>query len=217
MTLPAIMRALDEVSKALPFAVDDYNTVNATFTRWREAGSDEDYEVLQKWIYCYSRRYFIVKFMRMRNLSPADIEEPIGDAFRRARLHMASVDKPERFASYVSVICKNVFVTFCRKSSRRKRVDVEIELAPDLEATTHDPFADSDRSVLIYAVRTAIARLPDWLQEVATMRLVEGRSYEEIEAVTTYQKATLRAYTSKALVKLREDPLLVDFLDEWRL
>jgi RNA polymerase sigma factor (sigma-70 family) len=216
MTLRANTRALDEVAAALPFAIDDYKAVNLTFVRWREEGSDADYETLQKWIYCYSRRYLIIKFLRLPQANPADIEEPIGDAFRRARRHMTSVDNPDRFASYVSVICKNVFVSYCRTLKRAQRVEMDLDLTPASSDSDIDPFEAADRSVLLYVVQTAIDRLPEWLRTVARMRLVDGEEYEAIEQATGFQRATLRAYTSKAVNILREDPLLIDFLEGWR-
>jgi RNA polymerase sigma factor (sigma-70 family) len=215
MTLQALMRALDDVAQSIPFSIDDYDAVNHTFMKWKLEGSREAYETLQKWLYCYSRRYFVVKFLRMPKLNEADIERPMTEAFRRARLHMNSVEKPDRFASYVSVVCKNVFITFCRNQKRDRRIEMGIVGAEEQGLPDDDPFEASDRSIFIYVVRAAILRLPEWLQEVAMLRFVDGKSYEEIEALTNHSKSTLRAYASKALMKLREDPLLINFLREW--
>ena len=115
MTFKATMRALDEVAARLPFHVDELDRANEAFLRWRTSGSPRDLELVELWTYCYTRRYFIAKFLRDSAYGATDLDQLVGKAFTKARTNFESVQQPERFASWVSVICRNVFVNFLRR------------------------------------------------------------------------------------------------------
>ncbi len=213
MTLKALSRSLDEVKAYLPFDVDDFDRANEAFLRWRQTRSDRDLQTVELWLFVYSRRYFITKFLRERALNPADIEKPIGDAYRRAREHFDEIEHPERFVNFVSVVCKHTFVNFVRSRSRSRAVELDPDVVPEAAAETVDPTAAHDRRVLRYVLLAAVNALPDSLRGVARMRLLEGREYEEIAEEVGKTQAVVRTYVSKALAKLRGDPALIEFLE----
>ena len=203
------MRALDEVAARLPFHVGDVEAANAAFQRWRETGEDRDLETVELWLYCYTRRYFLVKFLRDTSHGAADLDQLVAKAFGKARGRLDSVEQPERFASWVSVICKHTFINFLRRY--RGQTVLDAERLPD---AAPDPAYEHDRLAARRAVERAIARLPDALQEVARLRFLEDRSYEQIHEATGRPVPSLRAYVNKAVTRFRKDPDLVALYEE---
>lgn len=215
MTLKALARSIDEVAAHLPFSVEDYDRANEAFQRWRVHRRQRDRNVVELWLYCYTRRYFLVKFIQMPKLDPGGFERPVAEAFDRARRAFKTVEEPDRFASFVSVVCKNTFINYYRKESRSPRVysngDQEERIAAELD----DPLQAYDGLVLRHTVERALDRLPESLREVARLRLLEERTYEEIEEITGRSRPTLRSYFHKAIARLRKDSSLKDFVDRW--
>jgi len=216
MTLKALARSLDEVAAHLPFAVDDYARANGAFARWLETGADADLKVVELWLYVYARRYFLAKFIREPGPGLPTLDEPVGEAFRRARAALDHVEQPDRFASYISVLCKNVYLSSCKRHAQAALVD--LDHAPELAADpAADGFEDLDASVVRHAVDAAVARLPPSLREVAQRRLLDGEPYEVMEEKTGRSQAVLRSTYHKAVARLREDPALKILAHEWDL
>lgn len=211
MPLKATMRSLDEVAAYLPFHVDDVDAANDAFLRWRETGSAEDLELVELWMYCYTRRYFIAKFLRDSVHGPTALDQLVGKAFTKARSKLDSVRQPERFASWVSVICRHTFLNFIRRYREHTVLD-EARLA----APSKPEHFEHDRRTARRAVEQAIERLPPSLQEVARLKFLEDQPYDYIVEVTGRPAASVRSYVNKALVRLREDPALVALLHEFQ-
>jgi RNA polymerase sigma factor (sigma-70 family) len=216
MSVQELMRSHDEVAAALPFHVDDYEHANEAFMRWRAVGDPQARQIVELWVFCYTRRYFIAKFCGDSGFNPADFERPVGDAFRRVMERLDEVQDPDRFVNYVSVVCRSVYVNFRRRMGRSRRVHLPPEAIPEPVSPSADPFDEYDRLLLRQAIERAIERLPDSLRTIAQLRLLRGRSYEEIEDETGHSLPTLRSYFSKALQKLRDDEALRDVADAWR-
>jgi RNA polymerase sigma factor (sigma-70 family) len=212
MPLKATMRSLDEVAAHLPFHVDDLDAANAAFQRWQETGRGEDLELVELWTYCYTRRYFIAKFLRDSVHGPTALDQLVGKAFTKARNNLENVRQPERFASWVSVICRHTFLNFLR----RYRGEHAILDEARLPAPPRPEHFEHDRRTTRRAVERAIGRLPPSLQEVARLKFLEDRSYEYIVEVTGRPAASVRAYVNKAVVRLREDPELLALLHEFQ-
>lgn len=215
MTLSSLSHALDDVAADLPFAIGDFDAANEAFRRWRTAGSEEDYELLLKWLFCYTRRYFISKWMQEPELLVEDMEEPLTTAFQRCRRALHQIREHEGFSSYISVVCKNTYLNFWRSRRRYPKVDID-SLPQDLVVDTdYDPLVGHDRAVLVAAVHRAVERLPSWLRNVARRRLVDGLSYDELVQETGLSRATLRSYVNKAVIRLRDDPGVAPLVREW--
>jgi len=209
MTLKATMRSLDEVAAYLPFHVDDFDAANAAFLRWRESGDAEDLELVELWTYCYTRRYFIAKFLRDSAYSSTHLDILVGKAFTRARNNLEKVKQPERFASWVSVICKNAFINFLRRFRDHAPLDEARTAAPP-----HPDHFEHDRLAAHRAVERAIDRLPPSLQTIARLRFLESRPYDYIVEATGRPAASIRSYVNKAVVRMRQDPELVALFRE---
>ncbi len=209
MTLKATMRSLDEVAARLPFHVDDLDRANEAFLRWHASNDAHDLEVVELWAYCYTRRYFIAKFLRDSAYGATELDDLVAKAFTKVRDNLRRVRQPERFASWVSVICRNVFVTFLRRYRDHATFN-EAHMA----ATAPAERSENDRHVARRAVERAVERLPPSLREVARMKFLEDLSYDEISQATDRPSASLRAFAHKAVARLREDPALVALRQE---
>ncbi len=191
---------LGALARHLPFGVDDFDAARDAFLTWRRTGDDADRQTVQLWAYCYIVWYFYGKFARERTGSPSDLDGVIERAFRRTFRSMDTVRDPERFPQFVSVVCRNVLLSY--RARRRPTVEMDDHLAP-VPASAADGL---DRVLVRRLIVRAIDALPPAVSEVARMRLLEGRSYHDIAQATGHPLATARTYYSKAIARLRADP-----------
>lgn len=214
MTLKATIRSMDEVAAYLPFHVDDVDRANEVFVRWRETGDPQDLRLIELWTYCYTRRYFIAKFLRDSAYGPTDLDQLVSKAFTRAHDNLEDVAVPERFASWVSVICRNIFLNFVQRYREPFYLDESRIDESRLPSASTIPAGEHDRQAALRAVERAIRRLPPAIREVARMRFLEDRPYDYISDSTGRPVPSVRAFTHKAVLRLREDPALRQLLHE---
>lgn len=193
--------SLDELVAALPFHLDDISAINATYLRWHASRDTHEREVIQLWTYCFIRRYFLVKFIQEASWSAADLDMLIEIAFRKTEAREDQIREPSRYASWVSVVCKNTF----RNYLRSKRHQIPIEQAPLLSLVAETPVAYNELGKRKEALAHAIDRLPPHLHSCMKLRFVSGLSYMEIAQRTGRPLPTVRAYVYKAVKRLRED------------
>ena len=199
---PVPTSASEALAERLPFAVDDYEAANAAFVRWHTSRADAALEVVLIWAYCYAQRYFTQKFVCSRTLQPSDYDTLVTKGFASVRKYHANVRDPARFAHWVSVVYKHTFVRYV--SRHHESVELQAERVPDPAVTT--PWREHDQRVIQRAVQAALRRLPEFLQEVARMKLVDQMEYEAIAERTGHPVPTVRAYVCKVMARLRQDP-----------
>ncbi len=200
--------SLEALVARLPFHLDDTAAVNECFVRWFNAPTKRDRIVVDLWTYCFIRRYFLVKFIQESSVGPADLEELVDRTYQKIERSGRQIKRPERYASWVSVVCKNTFLNYLR--DHRRAVSLDAERAPQLIAETPQPSYDA--GFVRQAVEGAIKRLPAYLQECVRLRFVEGLTYEEIHDRTGHPLPRIRSYVNKALKRFREDALLIAYL-----
>ena len=206
---------LHDVAKHLPFEVDDYEAANAAFCRWLESDTEADHRVVDIWLYCYVQRYVLLRLLRAQDIAAGEADRIIEYVFMRARDQLDRIEEPERFAQWVSVVCKNSFLNGLRRRFTRAPLAEETLEGEEMESG-HSTLADLDRDLVRHTVRRAIGRLPSALQPIAELRLLEGRSYKHIAAATEHPLPTVRTYMAKAVGRLRADPamrILAESLD----
>ena len=205
---------LDAVSRHLAFGLDDHRAANEAYLRWRTQGDPAALEAIEVWAYCYVQRHTLVRFAREPRLGGgAELDGLISSTFLYVRGHLGEVRDPNRFSHWVAVACRNGFLTYCRhRSGRPPTIDLEGAAEPVEEET--DAPLEIDRSTVRAVVNAAIGRLPDTLRVVATMRLVEGRPYDDIAYTTGHPQPTVRSYVSKAIARLKADPELYALREE---
>ena len=195
----AELRRLDALAAALPFAVDDYAAANAAFVAWREGSGAR--RTVDLWAYCYVHRYVLTRFARETGGAPSDADVVTTKAYERILNGLDTVRDPGRFAQFVSVVCKN---TLLNNRSRRRAFDALDEALP-AEAPERDAV---DAGLVRHTLAAAIAVLPEGIRETARLRFLEGLGYDALAERIGKEVPTARAYVSKAVRRLREDPAL---------
>lgn len=191
---------LAEVSRSLPFAVNDFDAAREAFARWRRSRCPRDRQTVEVWGYCYTLWYFHAKFARERTAGASDLDDVIGRAYDRILRSLDAVRDPECFPQYVSVLCRNVLRNHRTRRRRMEEMDEHTAAVPAVGA------AEYDRVVVHRVLERAIGELPPAIREVARMRLLDRRSYPDIAQATGRPIASVRTYASKAKTRLREDP-----------
>lgn len=201
--------SLDALSSRLPFHIDDMEAANAAFVRWRSSGTEADHRVVQLWTYCFILRYFLVKFVQESSYAVADLDEVVDKAFLKIEAAAGEIKRPSRYTSWVSVVCKNTFLNYLR--GRRPSLSIDEEGAPPLVAER--PAVYDDVGLAREAVRRAIERLPEYLQECVRLRFLDGLSYAEISERTGHPLPRIRSYVNKAMARFRSDSQLLSYFE----
>ncbi len=191
---------LEALAAHLPFPLDDFDAAAEVFVRWREHGVQADRDTAQLWAYCFVVWYFYGRFASERSASASDLDWVIERSFKRVSRSFEEIRKPERFPQFVSVVCRNMLLTY----RRRRHETVEVE-----DTTTPTPAREADgfdRILTRRLIERAIAALPSYSAEIARLRLIEEATYQEIADTTGLDIATTRTYFSKAVARLRADP-----------
>ena len=195
---------LGAIAARLPFPQEDFEAVNRTFCRWVAEREDRDLEALEIWLYCYVQRYVLVRLMRLGPLGASEADRIIGRVYERAR-EFEKVTACERFTHWLSVVCKNTFINTLRRR-RDLPTDVDVDTLAEADGSPETGLTELDRAHLRYALARAFGALPEALQPIARMRLLEGRSYHHLAAATGHELPTVRTYAAKAVRRLRADP-----------
>ena len=192
---------LNALAARLPFHLDDVERVNTVFLRWHTSRGEDDRETLDIWVYCRTQWYVLNKLAKDTEATPNDFDQLSAVLFTKVRSGMGSVREPDRFANWVTVVCRNAYVNERRKERPRDELDEEM-----LKDDTAPVLMDMDRAEIMRTVEGAIDRLPLSLSGVGRMKLLEGKTYKQIAEVTGLPLSSVRTYTAKALARLREDP-----------
>ena len=201
--------SLDELAAGLPFRLDDALAVNAAYTRWRATGDLQERSIVQLWTYCYIRRYFLVKFVQESSWSAIDLDVLVDIAFRKMEMRESQVREPSRYASWVSVVCKNTF----RNYLRARRQQISFDGAPMGTSVSETPNNYREYGAQQQMLVGAIDRLPPHLRSCVRLRFLGGLSYAEIARRTDRPLPTIRSFIYKAVKRLRLDEELLKNLE----
>ena len=189
---------LDAIAARIGFALDDYDAANRAFGRWQTSRADEDLETIQMWAYGYVQRYFLSRFANERAGGASDVDAAITRAFTRI---LDALDRiKSAFASYVSVVCKNVLLNHRRDRKQTTEVMEDTATVRELEADAYD------RQLIQRVVAAAFDTLPPSIAEIGRMRYLELREYADIAEVTGHPIDTVRTYAAKVRTRLAEHP-----------
>ncbi|PSQ72652.1 MAG: sigma-70 family RNA polymerase sigma factor [Bacteroidetes bacterium QH_2_64_26] len=200
---------LRTIIERLPFSVDDTAAANNAFRRWRN-GNDADAErIVDMWTYCYICRYFLSKSSQGAFDHASDTDELTTRAYRKVLDNRDGVRNPDRYANWVSVICKNTFLNYTRRDQFSE--SVEEEEGPTLTAEKRQSVAEV--GFVREALDEAIGQLPQYLQKPARLYFLEDREFEEISDAVDKPVATVRTYKHKAVKRLRTDERLQEYVN----
>ncbi len=200
-----------QILSRIPFNVDDTDQVNDLYFENSANPTTENDEVIDLWTYCYIRRYFQLKYARDFDGSLADYEKLIAECFRKVAKGRDTLGGTNRYANWVSVICKNTFLNYIRGKRRYISIDRSHEQLCDDHAGAE---VELDSRLLFGALKQAIDRLPSFLRTIATRRIVEEQDYETIADETGKPVPTVRSYVNKALVRLRKDARFMRYFED---
>lgn len=206
------LKSLDALASKLPFHLDDTNEVNEAYCAYRERSHLESAYHIDLWTYCFIRRYYLIKFISEASFRPPELDQVVERTYRKVEKSRFQLERNDRYAQWVSVICKNTYVNFVTRRKYVTTLDVAINDEP--EVSSRD--IGEDAGALYLALSRAIERLPLFLRSVARMRLVEDLSYEEISRMTGKTVPTIRSYVHKICRRFRHDNGLNAFKD-WYL
>ncbi len=200
---------LRTIIERLPFSVDDTGAANDAFRRWKD-GNDPDAErLVDMWTYCYICRYFLSKSSQGAFDHASDTDDLTTRAYRKVLNNRDGVREPDRYANWVSVICKNTFFNYTRRDQFSE--SIEGEGGPTLTAERRQSVAEV--GFVREALDEAIDRLPKYLQKPARLYFLEDREFEEISDAVDKPVATVRTYKHKAVKQLRTDERLQEYVD----
>lgn len=194
----------------LPFPLDATDRVNAAFERWQSGASTEAKRIVDLWSYCYVFRYFLLKSTKGDLQEASDFDALAAKAYRRVIEGRSAVRDSDRYASWVSVICRNALINYAQRQPSKQSIDEED--GPTLIADS--PSTPYDLGFTHRLLTDAVDRLPPYLQDVARLYFFEDCDYEEISARLNKPVPTVRSYKHKLIRKMREDPQVAAFLDE---
>ena len=210
MSYQSELTSLESLASRLPFAIDESDCVNEAFAAWMISGERADKRTIDLWTYCYVRRYFLIKFIREARFRASELDQVVERTYRKVERARGDIERHDRYAQWVSVVCRNTFVNFV---SRRRTVQ---GLGPTHDrAVEPEEVADMDvNAAAIHAsLLKAIEALPSFLQATARMRFVENLSNEEIGRIIGKRAPTVRAYIHKICKRFRADPELCAWAD----
>jgi RNA polymerase sigma factor (sigma-70 family) len=209
--MPTPSSRLQNVLERLPFAVDDTDAANEAFRRWRQQGKEEEKHTVDLWTYCYVSRYFLAKSARKTTFTNvSDADELTTRAFQKVQQSRDSVRNHERYASWVSVICKNVLLNYVRRD--RYAESIQDEDGPTLTAQARQSVAEV--GFVQEAITDAIDELPSYLQEPARLYFLENLGFSEISEAIGKPVATVRTYKHKAVKQLRTNERLQEYVHQ---
>ncbi len=194
------LRHVDDVAaNHLPFAISDYEKANAVFVRWRASGDPTDKRIVDIWSYCYIQRYFLTQFRRERG-TPSEKARCVSRAIGRLENALPSIQDPDKFASYVSVLCKNLLRNHRRDRRDTSEVDDRIACADPISKPS-----DHDSALIRYVFAQVLKEVSPSLRAVGTLRFLNYMEYAEIAEETGIALPTVHTYAHRVMVRMRGD------------
>lgn len=137
-------------------------------------------------------------FYRLR--TDAEAADVTSDVFHRALVAMPTYEPRRPFLAFLYGIARHVVAD--RLRSARPQASFAEAIAHPSDAA--GPEATAVRLDDARRLRSAIARLTPLQQEIVILRSIDGRSTNEIAAVTGKPESTIRGIHMRALAALRE-------------
>jgi RNA polymerase sigma-70 factor (ECF subfamily) len=138
-------------------------------------------------------RAVVARILRLP-LGHADVEDCVGETFRRIVEHRSRLRRGEPMGPWAAGIAKHVAVDHVRSRRREHPSEVSDE-APD---SAPSPEEAADRVRRVQALRSALAKLDDGPREALLAFHVEGASYQEIAARLNIPIGTVATWISRS-------------------
>ncbi len=178
---------LSRLSQTLDFSLDNHEQINDLFEKWRSGKDQNDFQTIQVWVYYWTRRYFLRKLISAQITSPGDTEQLIELAYSKFLSHHHTVKEPGRFASWISIICKNKMLDYFRTAQSKLEYYEDNNDLYQTDMIAYD-FAEElmkdieGNDLMDRFLERISGRIQPDCQIVLTKRLKENKSYPEIAA-----------------------------------
>ncbi|MBE0534958.1 MAG: RNA polymerase sigma factor [Phycisphaerae bacterium] len=133
-------------------------------------------------------------------------EHDVCDAYQQTFLNLANYQqqdrrKPTNVQAFLYRTAANAAISMVR---RKRRTEQSIETLTQTLPTEHtvDAGHDLDMQALQSRLRSAVAKLPDYLREVVVLHELAELSYGEVSDILGIPAATARVYRCKAITLL---------------
>lgn len=128
-----------------------------------------------------------------------DNEQDVCDAYQNTFLQLAHYEggqKPECVKAYIFRVANNVAISMLRRRIAEKK---RVSTAVVARKIVSSPAKELDSKSLQETLRCCIARLPEHLRNVITLRDLAELSYAQIGRILGISAATARVYRCKAI------------------
>ena len=186
------IQEIREIARQLPFAIDDMEAANALYLAWFKGQNAKDEQLLKAWAYCYVFKYFTQKYLTT-GLLYEDRDLLVGDAYVLIWKKHDDVNEVDKFANWVSKVCKNLFRSYLRNKRNRMRL-LDFYRAKQVERTVSDSDYELDHVAIHRILVTAILKLPEHFGKPLLDKYVYGKTYDQIAAERNLSPQTVRSY-----------------------
>jgi RNA polymerase sigma factor (sigma-70 family) len=140
-------------------------------------------------------RYVYAVCIRGFRLPDADAEDVFQEVFARAFTHLDSLRDDAALRPWIAQLTRRLCIDSVARSRREQ---------PAAEPISEDVARDLDEVEEAFAVREALATLPDACQEILDRFFAQDQSYRTISADLDLPAGTIASRIARCLVKLRE-------------
>jgi RNA polymerase sigma-70 factor (ECF subfamily) len=129
----------------------------------------------------------------------------VQESFLKVYQSLASVKEPEKFKAWLRNVVRTTALDWRRRNKKGVQSLDALETDDAGPATQDTGPAEqvTDKDELRRRVREEIERLPESHREVVALKYLDGRSYEEIGALTGLSQATIESRLFRARQKLK--------------
>ena len=106
------VQKLEKLLERLPFHLDDIEKANRYYERWQQTENREDRKIIDLWTYCFVWRGLLLKFSSHSKANDSDFDMVVAEVYERVVDRRHTLREKSKYASWVSVICRNVFINY---------------------------------------------------------------------------------------------------------
>ncbi|MDQ1316991.1 MAG: hypothetical protein QG588_640 [Candidatus Poribacteria bacterium] len=160
-----------------------------------------DNDAFSQLVHKYQYAVYGLAFHYMKNF--ADAQDIAQEVFLEAYRKLETLKHPDKFASWLNGITKNL----CKMSLRRKREELSIDDISDNEVNEKLSLSQDicDQSELHDQVMESISLLPEPNRVVLTLHYIDGLSYEEIGDFLDVPLGTVKSRLHRAKRILKKE------------
>jgi len=170
--------------------MEDYEIIERV-----KRGENDLFEILVR---RYEGKLYALAWRMLHNR--ADVEDAVQEAFMKAYRSLNRFRGDARFSTWLYRIALNHILSQLRKSSKRRKVDIDLTRMESLQTPTRA----SRQKHLRAAVILATDELPPRQRAIFHMRYEEERSHAEIAEILGISEGASKASYHHAVAKLRD-------------